>query len=94
MRTASVLEIRTVLAAFFGAAVGALAALAAVRASYSPAQAVAFAAAALAAGGLGLVGALWLEAARPRTAPGGALVVFALFAALGLMLGAGGHASH
>jgi hypothetical protein len=87
-----VIDMRTSLAAASGGGVGALGALAAVHAAHSAAQAVAFGAAAVSVGGISLAAALWLESARPaRDRWTGALVVFVLFVAAGLML-AGGHA--
>ena len=87
------IDVRIGLALVCGLAVGALAALSVVHATVSAAEAAALGAAAAGAAGTGLAGALWLESSRPRD-PNGALVVFLLFLALGVMLGAGGHAGH
>jgi hypothetical protein len=88
-----VIDVRIGLAIVSGLAVGALAALSVVHATASAAEAAALGAAAAGAGATGLAGAFWLGDARSRE-PNGALVVFILFLALGLMLGAGGHGGH
>ena len=86
------IDLRISLAALCGVGVGALAALAAVHAAVSAAEATALAAAAVGVAGTGVAGALWLDAIRPQGEARSALVVFALFVALGLMLGGGVHA--
>ena len=85
------LDLRIGLALATGLGAGALAALSALHASTSAAEAAALGAAAVAVGAVAYAALLWLDAIRPPRA-GGALVVFCLFAALGLMLAPGGHA--
>jgi hypothetical protein len=87
-----VIDVRTGLAFATGGGTGALAALAAVHAADSAAQAVALGAASVSVALTALAAAMWLEPARGERGDAAALVVaFVLAAAAGLML-TGGHA--